>query len=782
MKRFLLSLLTLAFFLPAMASCRNTPGNTPDSAGTDILRPLETITLTNVCRGDFTLFPEGFTASTSKAFLYGGQFYIPGSITQSQAAPRRLCCVLSPEDGSVSWWDIPMFTQPTDEMERTSCQNLALGENAYAIVEYNLHVDTRTNKVTRIAYQLTATDAEGNILYTRDPETLVQQRVNPYTGNAASYAFHLASMHYGANGTLYLVTEYSVIALSPAGEKLYETGAGICIDNVLRTADGRILVQYTQALDRKTLFAYMDDEAKGFSEPLTLPDPGFEEYTLLLGEGYDFYFQTADGLYGMNASDPAPALLCSWKNSGISASSIRQLLILSEDIWLCVIQDQLIGTDPEYAILRRVPEEEIAPKYIVTLGDDTSKIDFTPYVSKFNRRSDTYYIVIRDYQLLSQEGGPTLQEDILAGNAPDIICSFSRKSMENLAGKGAFADLNPYLDATPAFRADLLSCVLEPYETNGKLYGLASNIELYGMIGKTENLPAPENWTPDAFFALLDEAKQNGAVAVTDTSRQEMERMLIYYNLPTFIDYETGNCTFTSELFLATLSYLKEVPEQRTVLSEVQDLRKGYRENKVLLDVNSYLGSFEAYLTLRAQFGNAALTWLGIPTPAGGMPILHVYNSYFIADDSPVKEGGWEFIRYMLSEELPLFNGGISEYFPVTRTMFSRQAEKEKKLYHIFALDSKAHSMIAWDGVNIPRAYDPKTQIAAFLTNEDVQFILNLLESRAMYTNARAATDETVTSLIAEELAAYYAGNSTAEEAARRIQSRVSICLAERAG
>ena len=64
------------------------------------------------------------------------------------------------------------------------------------------------------------------------------------------------------------------------------------------------------------------------------------------------------------------------------------------------------------------------------------------------------------------------------------------------------------------------------------------------------------------------------------------------------------------------------------------------------------------------------------------------------------------------------------------------------------------------------------------ITDEDVQFVLDLLTKRTLYPLVTTSY-KTINSLINEELSAFFAGNVTAEDAARRIQSRVSIYLAE---
>jgi len=71
----------------------------------------------------------------------------------------------------------------------------------------------------------------------------------------------------------------------------------------------------------------------------------------------------------------------------------------------------------------------------------------------------------------------------------------------------------------------------------------------------------------------------------------------------------------------------------------------------------------------------------------------------------------------------------------------------------------------------------PAGQTITPVTEKHVQGIRNMVENGPFSTDS--IPTEKIRAIISEELAAFYAGSITAEEAARRIQSRVSIYLAE---
>ena len=140
-----------------------------------------------------------------------------------------------------------------------------------------------------------------------------------------------------------------------------------------------------------------------------------------------------------------------------------------------------------------------------------------------------------------------------------------------------------------------------------------------------------------------------------------------------------------------------------------------------------------------------------------------------------MKEGAWEFIRYILEEERMHYGSSLA-FLPVTKTNIRLQAEAEGESYYMYPMDRAAPNIVRWNGVDVPE-YDPSRIIAATVTEADAEFVLDLLQSRPFYISTSA--HERINELIDEELSAFFAGNITAEDAARRIQSRVSIYLAE---
>lgn len=495
-----------------------------------------------------------------------------------------------------------------------------------------------------------------------------------------------------------------------------------------------------------------------------------------MGGGHDFYFNAREGLYCMDAGDTEPTLLCSWEETAIHYDTLRYILIADAET-ICVMLTDADG-EKMYGVLTTSEEQASTARQIITLGEEYMHIDFEQYAASFNRTSDKYRIVIRDYEEERKAGGNTLQEDILAGSAPDIIfCNSS--TTEHLANKGVYADLNEFLDKDPTFREDIVDGILKSCETDGHLYYLASGVQIKGMVGKAKNLPSPEDWTLSAYLSLAAENQEEGGVRLANTD-QSIRKTLLYNNLGAFVDFENAVCSFDSQEFLSLLRYLKSLPEkgyEMNISLAVGERFDAYRRDKLLLG-SAIVQDPEGYLRLRAMFNGEELVWLGTPTPTGSQLVLGLAPSFSISADSPAKEGAWEFIRYMLTEVL-MHKKASLRYFPVTESGIRQEMTKSGKLFYMFSIDNRSYTSKQWDGVTPPEEYDPLTQAGISFTEEDADILLDLLNNRT-YSISTTSAYETIQALVKEEVEAFLAGNVTAEDTARRIQSRVSIYLAEK--
>ncbi len=791
MKKLLSFILTAAMMAMPLASCAKD--------GDDGTPAPEMQTVDHAYRGEYISVPENINLETeSAAFMDNSVIFpayewikIPGE--EEQYEHNRILYSIPLDGGETARTPLVQKMQITDkETESAYIGNVAIGtDGSYAVFESKYN-----NKNAQREYLITVYTADGTEKLSVNPEPMNEIRTGRFADDdyaMGENSFYIQRMALSGDGKLYFATEFSVIAVSETGERMYEVPVDGYVESLTPTADGRMLITWRDYSTWENRLCYMDDTKKNFSDPIVLPGVSLDNFEVYLGVGYDFYLKTNSGLYGLNNADTAPTLLCSWINSDIDPNDIRSLRVIDADTVLYIGNDP-IRHNAELALLRRVPEEELQPRYLIRVAGEYFDYDFTGYVVKFNRQSDTYRLTLENYGEYNTpedrtRGAKRLEEDILAGNVPDILYAggYDDAAFANYADKGVFADLYTLMDADASFdKANLMPCVLEPFERDGKLYQIAASFAIAGFAGKTKNVGQyTGNWSLNTLLTLMDTCAKDGRKLYGEIYRENMEQLLITYALPSYIDYENAVCDFTSDTFLRTLEFLKSLPTQEQFYdgydysSARQETAVDLRDDKILLtDLNMY--SFSDYLQAKGMMLMEEITMLGIPTNTGGALGITGLSTFAISAKSPLKDGAWEFVKFMListGEGDRIGRHG----FPATRTGIQAKAEKELTQYYVFHLDGSGYGSTEWDGVTPPEwDYDPEKEIPGYLTQADVDSFISLLENAEFLSTLNAGAEETLSALIAEELGAFYAGNSSAEAAAEKIQSRVSIYLSEK--
>ncbi|MGM9652070.1 MAG: ABC transporter substrate-binding protein [Eubacteriales bacterium] len=794
MKKALSALLCLSLLVIPLTSCKKDPQNDSQSD----IPEAKMQTVDHVYAGSYVSISEDIYLRDIS--LSGGKITSLATEILDRGDPetgegyksRMILYSVDTADGSAEITELPRQMKADDENTYISIQAVATGaDGSFAVAEYSINRTTNTYK-----HLLTGYDAAGKIVYSIDPEPLNEIREDPRAamrGYSREYEFYVNSMTLGGNGTLYLVNEYSIIAISAQGERLYEIAINGYVDSMSALADGRVLVKYMDYSDYEDRICFLDDEKRGLSDPLELPAISTRNYDLYLGVGYDYYIKTSKGLYGLNDGDADMTLLCDWINSDVLQNGIRNLCIIDAENFVYVGNDPVTGNS-EIAIMKKVPDDQVEPRYLIRVARSYSNYDFTSYVVKFNRSNDKYRVTVENYSDYNTNddytaGQTRLTNEILAGQVPDILCSDSyNASYSNFAEKGVFADLYPFIDSDPNLGRDkFMSCVLTPFETDGKLYQLATSFNVGGFVGKTKNLGAYKDWTIDTFFQMIDDCNKAGKSAFDEVTRENMQSLLINYNLGSYIDYDKAVCSFDSDAFRRTLDYLKTLQTSEQYYADYdyetarRDRYAGLRDDKILMQSNAGLSSFTDYLQTKAMFLMEDITYLGLPTPEGGALTLTANELYSIAEKSPVKEGAWQFISYMLTSSAdPDSYGrrGGGNGFSALKSGLQVGADAEMEMYYCFNLDGSG-----WGGSSQPwgeEDYDPEKEILGHLEQADVDYVMQLLENARFVSNLNAGADEKMMEIINEELGAFYAGNADAATAARNIQSRVSIYLSEK--
>jgi hypothetical protein len=260
------------------------------------------------------------------------------------------------------------------------------------------------------------------------------------------------------------------------------------------------------------------------------------------------------------------------------------------------------------------------------------------------------------------------------------------------------------------------------------------------------------------------------------TNRQEMMDMALSITLGRFIDKDSGKCYFDSQDFIDILKFTKGFNEK----SFWEDLDynnlppdfwekydRSYEQDRAILNL-VYLNSFYQYTQLRDYTFKEDITLIGFPNSGRNGSAIAVNNRIAISSKSKLIDGCWEFVKSFLSDK---YQESVTYQWPVKISAFDKMAEKAMKGEDGYG-PIRPLGDVVYDSIGIP---NPMPQEGWKISEEDVRYIKSFLQS----VDVLMSYEQGVMDIINEEAKMYYAGNKTAEETAKIIQSRVQIYVSE---
>ena len=349
--------------------------------------------------------------------------------------------------------------------------------------------------------------------------------------------------------------------------------------------------------------------------------------------------------------------------------------------------------------------------------------------------------------------------------------------MQQYAAKGLLEDLWQYIDADENVkRENLMTDVLNAAETDGRLYELPTSFTIVTAAGLGKVVGSYDSWTLDDLKDAMSKLKAGATVFSPHTTKNDMLTAILYMNADEFMDWQNKTCNFTSQDFIDYLNFADTFPDSYDWSGDYvsDDTRILSGEQLLTTDVSLYsLG--DVYLH-NALLGND-LCYVGFPSPSGDLRSCFQFSTSFsIFSASEHKDAAWSFLRSLLSDS---YQSTLYSALPISRTAFEAQAASEME--QDYETDENGDPILDKDGNPIPIAKggyssDGSNMIDLYaMTQEQYDAVLALIHS----THRVLRYDESIQSIISAETASFFAGETTAEETASRIQNRVRLYIAE---
>lgn len=594
------------------------------------------------------------------------------------------------------------------------------------------------------------------------------------------------SMFVDSNGNIIILKSWSILTYDSELNLIdtYETEF-MLTDGVI-IADDQLIVfdsngyPYTFDRDARRLVEYDYPEL-----------PSGELSEMYLGMDGELYLTDSIGLY--IASDDGVTLLCDWVNSGYNPDDVEIVTIIDSDRFVADITNPLwtvadyMSSDTTPELLVRVPDEELKSKVILRVAAlDVPEFLYNA-ITLFNRENDTYQVVVDDYSVYSTRESPTghkeqFDRDIMNGYTPALVLvsGMIYANLDTYTEKDFFADLSPYLDETDI---DLLGSIESSFASGGSIYTLPVNFHANTLVAKKLTLDGP--LTLDRLYEIAD-SLEDGEALFSDTIYSN----LLCFASSDFVDYENETVSFDNAEFTRLLEFYSNIGSYTDTSFGRIDSSFGYHQvvgdtlvpafdSGQLKFINLRMLNLDAYLIMKFMFGDD-ISLCGYPSNTGGA-LVEGYYSLAICESSELKDGAFEFIKFMLSDEVQTSGANTVMGIPVTVTALEQILEYDE----IYVMPEEDRDFITGELSTTfvfyrLREVDENNPYTGglphmTLTEADKEAILNFFDQPS----SRLTSDDQLWNIIDEEYSAYLGGSITVDEAAERIQNRASIYIAE---
>ncbi len=452
--------------------------------------------------------------------------------------------------------------------------------------------------------------------------------------------------------------------------------------------------------------------------------------------------------------------LFAWVDVELSSSSVNAIGT-SEDGKIMILARNYNASQEKYvselAYVEEAPASEFANVTFLTYAAMYLDWSIERQIMDFNRKHNDVKI-----RVLTFDNGTNWEDNLnqfttgIATNKNiDLISFVDYSQVANLAAKGSLIDLNTVMGTSGDLKADdIMPGVLNACQIDGKLVILPRSFSVSTLVASKNLVGDKTHWSIDEATALWD-SMPAGTEFLTAQQRDDLFSRLVSLNYNQFVDVAKGKCDFDNEDFIKILEFSNRFEKEIDWGNyEYDDDR--FVNGQVMTDTY-YLGEFYELQSLQTYFGGD-ISLIGYPCSEGNGAFLSLDGMMGITANCENPSAAWEFMSSIYGA-----NGSDDYYgFSIRKSAFEEKCKK--------AMDPNNEmvgSHMGWDSYTT--TIRPSTQ-------EEVDMVRNLIDS---CTAVNGMASDAVVSLILEEAQFYFNGERSADEVAKKVQSRMSIYLSE---
>lgn len=393
-------------------------------------------------------------------------------------------------------------------------------------------------------------------------------------------------------------------------------------------------------------------------------------------------------------------------------------------------------------------EEEIAQgELTLAVLIPNATLDFL--AAQFNDAAQGFTVRVIDYSdgtaYTPEQAAARLITEIIGGKGPDMVC-FNGTSPYPYIRSGLLADIGAFIEQDGDMTLDDI-VIADVFREGGGIYFITSSFKVDSMVARADRFGARYGWTVDEYIDI-DRSLPPDVQLINNMSRKIFTDYILSRYIRETVDWENGSCNFENADFIRMLEVGKNIRETTQDPDNTQFglggqlVASGYR-----IVANSLVDSVWI-MALEKQLAGCELSYIGWPTPDGscGSDAMLI-DPIGIISTGRSTDRCWSFIKHMM---MNVSNSLDYPRMPVYKPLLDAaiaEAHTSESL-RVKVTDADADSLYA---------------------------LLDRVKNSTLY-------DTQLMNIISAESQAYFNGDKTAAEAARLIQSKASIYLAEQYG
>ena len=565
-----------------------------------------------------------------------------------------------------------------------------------------------------------------------------------------------------------------------AAKKVFANDASLAERN-----DGTFLVAYYNDDWSKQFLTTFNPKDNSFGQEYEVPaaarNKGF--YNFSAGIDKDVVFSTDSGVFAFNLGDTEVTKIMDYVNSDLASYGLNNIVVIDSTHFMATYYDPM-DYRTRMAIFTYVKPEDIQDKKVLVYAGFYIDSDVKQQIIRFNKKENEYRITIRDYSDYNTDddysaGLTKLNNDIIAGNIPDIIQISSSMPIDSFVEKKLLADIDEYIKKDEELsKIEYMDNVFEAYRIKGKLYRVIPTYTVNTWVGKKSLIGNKTSWKMDEVKQAA--AKLNGDKSIfgMNITKDWFLSLMMNYAGSDFVDINTGKCNFDNQNFIDLLEYAKTLPDDAESGYDEdywehywETYQSQYRENRTLLMQLDLSSSYNIRYNINGMIGED-VAYVGFPTESGKGSYIGVDTSFAMSDKSENKDGAWKFLRFFLTEEYQKndentygYRYGLSILKSEVRKLVDETMERPY--------------WIDYDGTKVE--YDDtfymngQEIVIQPFSKAQADELFNFLCS----VNTPSYYDEKVMEIVSEEAQSFFAGSKSAADVASMIQSRVQLYVNE---